>query len=104
MGGSLTGQLTIEGGQGDGKSLHGTQGEAVIHGEDVLGHAAKLHHDVILCRTRQQGVGITRKEARRHEAALVSLNSPDVFLPCTEKLMDVRHLTVVWVDDLEVLD
>lgn len=66
MGGSLTGQLTIEGGQGDSKSLHGTQGEAVIHGEDVLGHAAKLHHDVILCETRQQGVRKRRKETWWH--------------------------------------
>lgn len=62
--GSLTGQLTIEGRQGDGESLHGTQGEAVIHGEDVLGYAAKLHHDVILWARQREGAGTREKETR----------------------------------------
>lgn len=60
--GSLTGQLTIEGRQGDGESLHGTQGEAVIHGEDVLGYAAKLHHNVILWMRQQEGAGTQERD------------------------------------------
>uniref|UniRef100_A0A3Q3AHS7 Uncharacterized protein n=1 Tax=Kryptolebias marmoratus TaxID=37003 RepID=A0A3Q3AHS7_KRYMA len=47
--GSLAGQFAIEGRERDGKGLQGAQGEAVVHGEDVLRHAAELHHYVIVC-------------------------------------------------------
>lgn len=46
----FTGQLPIEAGEGDGKGLHGTQGVVVVHGEGVVCHTPKLHHDVVSCR------------------------------------------------------
>ena len=46
-GGSFTGQLTVEARQADGKGLQGTHGVVVVQSEDVLGHAAKLHDDVV---------------------------------------------------------
>lgn len=53
--GSLTGQFAIEGGEGDGEGLQGAQREAVVHGEDVLCHTAKLHHDVVVCKGGVRG-------------------------------------------------
>lgn len=43
----FTGQLAVEAGQGDGEGLQGTQRVVVIHGEHVLCHTAKLHHNVV---------------------------------------------------------
>lgn len=44
---SLTGQLAVEARQADGESLEGAHGVVVVQCEDVLGHTAKLHDDVV---------------------------------------------------------
>lgn len=43
----LAGQLAVEAGQGNGEGLQRTQRVVVVHGEHILSHAAKLHHDVV---------------------------------------------------------
>lgn len=45
---SLTRQFTIKWWQCDGEGLQRTQGETVVHGEDVLSYTSKLHHYVVL--------------------------------------------------------
>lgn len=45
---SLTSQFAIEGGERDGEGLQGTHREAIVHGEYVLCHPTKLHHNVVL--------------------------------------------------------
>ena len=44
---SLAGQFAVEAGERHPKGLEGAHGVAVVHGEDVLGHAAELHDDVV---------------------------------------------------------
>lgn len=53
---SLAGQLAVEARQADGEGLEGAHGVVVVQGEDVLGHTAKLHDDVVGCR---EGGGTT---------------------------------------------
>lgn len=43
----FTGKLRVEAGEGDAEGLQGAHGVAVVHGEDVLGHPAELHDDVL---------------------------------------------------------
>lgn len=43
----LAGQLPVEAGEGDGEGLHGTQRVVIVHGEGVIRHTPKLHHDVV---------------------------------------------------------
>lgn len=47
----LAGQLPIKAGESDGKGLHGAQWVVVVHGEGIICHTSKLHHNVISCRT-----------------------------------------------------
>lgn len=84
--GSLTGQFAIKGWESDGKGLQCTQREAVIHGEDVLCYAAKLHHNVILWKKHQGGGGGEK---------LVMFWFEGKWWWCR---------TIVRMDDLEVLD
>lgn len=51
---SLAGQFAVEAGQADGEGLQSAHGVVVVQGEDVFGHSAELHDDVISC-----GGGIT---------------------------------------------
>lgn len=68
---SLTGQFAVEGWEGDGKGLQGTQREAIIHGEDVLGHTPKLHHDVVLWKYMERKKVAHCVSARRKTAGMM---------------------------------
>lgn len=48
----LAGQLAVEAGESDSKSLQGAHGVVIVHGEDVFCHTAELHHNVVRCRGR----------------------------------------------------
>lgn len=50
----LTSQLAVKTGKGNGKGLQCTHWVVVVHGEHVLSHAAKLHHDVVSCERGQK--------------------------------------------------
>lgn len=60
---SLTGQFAIKGRQRDGEGLKGAHGEAVVHGEDVLRDTSKLHHDVLVWKTKEHGSRQQRERA-----------------------------------------
>lgn len=45
--GSFTGQLAVKTRQADGEGLKGAHGIVVVQSEDVFGHSAKLHDDVV---------------------------------------------------------
>lgn len=44
---SFTGQLAVKARQADGKGLKGAHGVVVVQSEDVFGHSAELHDDVV---------------------------------------------------------
>ena len=49
----LTGQLAVEAGESNGKGLQGTHRVVIVHGEDILRYAAKLHHNVVSCERKE---------------------------------------------------
>lgn len=55
-GGLFAGQFAVETGKGDAKGLKRTHRVVVVHGEHILRHTAKLHHDVVHCKTGTTGL------------------------------------------------
>jgi len=50
----FTGELAIKATESNAEGLESTQWIAEVHGEDVLGDSAKLHHDILhYTKTRQ---------------------------------------------------
>lgn len=52
----LARQLAVKARQADGEGLKSAHGIVVVQGEDVLGHSAKLHDDVVDCTENVQRV------------------------------------------------